>query len=134
LGPLERSHVLLGPIFFEETVKSELYLSMLRSTVVPQLLATGLPMQTQRFMQHGARPHTANVVLDCLHGTFDSRVISNRFPDRFACGQNWPTNNPDLNPCDYLLWEFLKEKSFPEKAANNNGIESTDHSDLQRDN
>jgi hypothetical protein len=106
------SHGLLGPIFFEETVNSERYLSMLHNTFVPHLLATGLPLQTQWFMQDGARPHTANVVLDI----FVSRVISNRLPDRFARGQNWPPNSLDLNPCDYFLWGFLKEKTFPKKT------------------
>jgi hypothetical protein len=28
-------------------------------------------------------------------------------------GQNWPLNSPHLNPCDYFLWEFLKEKILP---------------------
>jgi hypothetical protein len=41
------SHGLLGPIFFEETVNTERYLSMLRDTFVPHLLATGLSLQTQ---------------------------------------------------------------------------------------
>jgi hypothetical protein len=35
------SHGLIGPIFFEETVNSEHYFSMLPNTFVPQLLATG---------------------------------------------------------------------------------------------
>jgi hypothetical protein len=35
-------HELLGPIFFQETVNSERYLSMLRNTFVPHLLAVGL--------------------------------------------------------------------------------------------
>jgi hypothetical protein len=30
-------------------------------------------------------------------------------------GQNWPPNTPDFNPCDYLLWKFLKERIFPKK-------------------
>jgi hypothetical protein len=60
------SHGLLGPTFCEETVSSERYLSMLRNT-----FATGLPLQAQRFLQDGARPHIANVVLDFLHETFD---------------------------------------------------------------
>jgi hypothetical protein len=106
---------LLGPVFFEETVTSERCLRVLRNTSVPHLLATGLPLQTQWFMQDGARPHTVNVVLDFLQDAFDSRVISNRFPDRFASRQNWPPNSPDLNPCDYFLWGFLKEKLFPKK-------------------
>jgi hypothetical protein len=104
------SHGLQGPIFFEETVKSERYLSMLRNAFVPHLFATYLP-----FMQDGARPHTADVVLDFLRGTFDSCVISNRFGDRFACGQIWPPNIPDFDPRDYFLWGFLKEKIFPKK-------------------
>jgi hypothetical protein len=29
--------------------------------------------------------------------------------------QNWPPNSPDLNPCDYFLWGFLKVKIFPKK-------------------
>jgi hypothetical protein len=109
------SHGLLRPIFFEETVNSERYLSMLGNTFVPHLLVTGSSLQTQWSMQDGARPHTANIVSDFLHDNFDSRIISNRFPDRFACGQNWPPNSPDLNPCDYFLWGFLKEKIFPKK-------------------
>jgi hypothetical protein len=55
------SHGLLGSIYFEETVNSERYLSMLRNTSVPHHLATGLPLQTHWFMQDGARPHTVNV-------------------------------------------------------------------------
>jgi hypothetical protein len=46
----------------------------------------------------------------------------------------WTDLTPDLNPCDYFLWGFLKKTIFSEKAANNNGIESTNHSGLQRDN
>jgi hypothetical protein len=69
------SHKHLGPISFEETVNSEHYLNMLCNTFVPHILATSLLLQTQWFMQEGARLHTANVVLDCLHDNFDSGVI-----------------------------------------------------------
>jgi hypothetical protein len=66
-------------------------------------------------MQDGARPYTADVVLDFLRDTFNSHVISNQFPDHFTCGENCPLNSRDLNPCDYFIWAFLKEKIFPEK-------------------
>jgi hypothetical protein len=56
-------------------VNSESHLSMLRNTFMPHLSATGLPLQTQWFMQDGARTHTANVVLDFPHDTFNSHVI-----------------------------------------------------------
>jgi hypothetical protein len=101
--------------FFEGRVSSELYFSMMCNTFVPCLLATGLPLQRQWFMQDGDRSHTANVILDFLHDSFDSCVVSNRFPDRFAREQTWPPNIPDLNPCDYFLWGFFKEKIFRRK-------------------
>jgi hypothetical protein len=45
------SHGPLGLIFFEETVNSERYLSVLHNTSVPHLLATGLPLEMQWFVQ-----------------------------------------------------------------------------------
>ena len=38
-------------------------------------------------MQDGARPHTANVVLDFLYETFNFRVMSHRFPERHEGGK-----------------------------------------------
>jgi hypothetical protein len=63
------SHGLLRPIFFEETVNSECYSSILHNTFVPHLLATGFLLQTRWFMQDGGRSHTLNVVLDFLYDT-----------------------------------------------------------------
>jgi hypothetical protein len=64
------SHGLLGPIFFEETVNSERFLSIC-TILLSHLRATGLPLQTLWFMQDGARLHTANVVLNFLHDTLN---------------------------------------------------------------
>jgi hypothetical protein len=49
-GSPSQNHGLLGPIFIEETVNSERYLSMFRDTSVPHRLATGLPLQIHWFM------------------------------------------------------------------------------------
>ncbi|PSN56214.1 hypothetical protein C0J52_01438, partial [Blattella germanica] len=27
-------------------------------------------------------------------------------------GHIWPPHSPDINPCDYFLWGFLKEQVF----------------------
>jgi len=35
---------------------------------MPQLITTGFPIKSQRYIQEGARPHMANVVLDFLNG------------------------------------------------------------------
>jgi hypothetical protein len=57
-----------------------------------------------------SKAHTANIVFDFLHNTFDSRVISNQLPDHFAYGEYWSLISPDC-----FLWGFLKEEIFPKK-------------------
>lgn len=64
------------------------------------------------FMQDGARPHTARIVLEYLSEVFNERVISNRYPENFQRGFSWPAYSPDLNPCDFFLWGYLKDRVY----------------------
>ena len=85
-----------------ETVNQSVYLRILRDTVLPSL-----PHPEQyMFMQDGATAHTVNAVLDFLKTVFGDNLISRRsfYP--------WPARSPDLNPCDYFLWGYLKGKVF----------------------
>ena len=54
------------------------------------------------FHQDGAPPHYATMVRNWLQETFDGRVIGRGFEDF------WPPYSPDLNPCDFYLWGYLK--------------------------
>ena len=46
-----------------------------------------------------------NVTL--LRGTFtDERIISRCFPNP------WPARSPDLNPCEFWLWGYLKDRVY----------------------
>ncbi|KDR23787.1 hypothetical protein L798_11362 [Zootermopsis nevadensis] len=59
-------------------------------------------------------------VLEPKHTTFGERILSHRFPQRHQCGRIWPPHSPDINPCYYFLWGFLKEQVFhqhPESLA-----------------
>jgi hypothetical protein len=85
-------------------VNSDHYRAMLHNNFMLQLIATGLPIITQWFMQDGARPHTANVALDFLYESFGPGVISHRFSGRHDYGQVWPPHSPDINLCDFFLW------------------------------
>ena len=64
-------------------------------------------------MEDGARPHTANVVLDFLYETFNLR-----FSECHEGGKLWLPHSPDINPCDFFLWGFLKEKVFQRRQEN----------------
>jgi inhibitor of nuclear factor kappa-B kinase subunit alpha len=111
------SHGVIGPYVFKETVNSQRYLSLLKNKFVPALRKKTENMQNVWFMQDGATAHTSNTVLEYLHEIFGDKVISRRYPEVNDCGQSWPAHSPDLNPCDYFLWGFLKSVVYRPKPV-----------------
>jgi len=103
---------LTGPFMFEDYVNGENYAMMLDSFFLPQLRRRQCSLHAQWFQQDGARPHTTPEVLEFLHSKFQHCIVSNHFPQQFQCGFSWPPCSPDLNPCDYFLWGYLKDKVF----------------------
>lgn len=87
-----------GPYFFENSVNQHNYLDMLKTFFWPKHLRTA-EYKKYYFQQDGATPHTANMVQDWLKG---------RFSERFINKNQWPPRSPDLNPCDFFLWGYLK--------------------------
>ena len=109
------SHGVIGPYVFTDTVNSERYLSLLKNKFVPALRKRAANMQNVWFMQDGATAYTSNIVLDYLHEIFGDKVLSRRYPEVKNCGQSWPAHSPDLNPCDYFLWGYLKACAYRPK-------------------
>ncbi|GBM66465.1 hypothetical protein AVEN_146293-1 [Araneus ventricosus] len=103
---------IIGPYFFEETgalgpvtvtVTDQLYECLLRNHVIPALKQRGY-VDRIIFMQDGAPPHIGNPVKQLLKRHFgNARIISGHFPTV------WPSRSPDLNPCDFWLWGYLKD-------------------------
>lgn len=112
---------IIGPYFFEETgasgpvtctVTGKRYECLLRNHVIPALQQRGC-VDEVIFMQDGAPPHIANPVKQLLKRHFgNARIISRRFPTA------WPSRSPDLNPCDFWLWGYLKAVVFSAPIAN----------------
>jgi len=86
---------------------------VLENSFIPHILATGLPIHTQWFIQDAARPHAANVVLDFLYETFNLRVISHRFPELHDVGKLWPPHSPDMR---FLFMGILERESVSKEA------------------
>ena len=103
---------IIGPFFFEaegetETVNSDRYLKLrLKNKFLPALQRKGVHIADVWFQQDGAAPHAAQVVLSWLEKTFGDRFIS------FKTEKVWPPHSPDLNPLDFFLWVYLKEKVY----------------------
>lgn len=96
----------LTPFFFDSTITSDTYLTMLREHVRPQI-SQKRKLSSVVYMQDGAPPHFALSVRDYLCNTFsESRVISR------GCLRPWPPRSPDLSPLDYWFWGTLKARIF----------------------
>ncbi|XP_069594588.1 bromodomain-containing protein 7 isoform X2 [Ranitomeya imitator] len=100
---------IIGPYFFQDngraiTVNSERYLSMIQDYF--QLALEAMELEDTWFQQDGATAHTARVTMNCLRQMFPGRLISLRGD------VNWPARSPDLAPCDFFLWGYLKSKVY----------------------
>ena len=60
--------------------------------------------QRSIYMQDGAPAHTSRMAMDWLQMRFPGRLISNK--SDFV----WPPRSPDLNPCDFFLWGYMKQE------------------------
>ena len=64
-------------------------------------------VETTVFMQDGAPPPIGRQVQRLLRETVtDERIISRNFTNP------WPARSPDLNPCDFRLWGYLKDRVY----------------------
>ena len=100
---------IISPVFVESpnTVNQDSYLAILKDHVAPLCRRR----RNLTSMQDGATPHTAKKVRDYLTSLFQGRVIGLRF-DR-----EWPPRSPDLNPCDFFLWGYLKFRVHRRKPS-----------------
>ncbi|CAK1578615.1 unnamed protein product [Parnassius mnemosyne] len=103
------SAAIIGPWFFEEnevtvTVNSGRYVNMLQEFFLPRLDA--LDLGDIWFQQDGATAHTARASMAVLREHFPERLISIRGD------LQWPARSPDLSPCDFFLWGFLKSRVY----------------------
>ena len=75
---------------------------MLENFVMPQIQQHQC-LDSIAFMKDGAPPHIGLYIQQFLwHYFTDDRVTSRVFPTI------WPPRLPDLNPCDFWLWGYLK--------------------------
>lgn len=98
-----------GPYFFDGlTINSISYLNLLKNFIFPL-------MENESdefiFQQDGAPPHYHTSVREFLNQRAPNRWIG-------RCSSNddvlltWPPRSPDLTPCDFFLWGFIKDKVY----------------------
>lgn len=90
-----------GPYYFETSVNQHNYLELLKWFYDKHRKVKDY--KNYYFQQDGATPHTANMV---------QQWLTSKFNDKFIAKQKWPPRSPDLNPCDYFLWGYLKGRVY----------------------
>ena len=101
---------IIGPYFFgNETVTGESYKKLLRYYAFPKL--RDYPDNTI-FQQDGAPPHYAVPVRQYLDKKYPNKWMGRGGPIL------WPPRSPDLTPCDYFLWGYLKDIVYRTRPTN----------------
>ena len=93
-----------GPFFFaENAVTGVTYLAMLQNWLLPQM--------SEDFPTGRSPPHRHRDVRHFLNESVPQRWIGRVGKEDLAL-QFWPPRFPDLTPCDFFLWGFVKEAVY----------------------
>ena len=80
-------------------------------------------VKTFHFMEDGATLHCTKEVFEAIYNVYGNRVIGLEYPKFVHGGIEWPPYSPDLNPCVFFLWSYIKDHLF-RKSNNRRIVES----------
>lgn len=104
---------LIGPVFLPTPLNGQNYLQFLRNDLDDLLEDVPLIFRSRMyFMQDGAPPHFHREVREFLTNKFNNRWIGRSGP------VSWPPRSPDLNPCDFFLWGYVKSLIYVTEIVN----------------
>ena len=105
-------HGIIGPFWFEDnnehcvTINTDRYVQVLRKFWTALGRWKEVVRVRQWFKHDGATPHSWKESVAWLNQRFSDRLISCK------CDQQWSPYSPDLNPLDFYLWRYLKDRVY----------------------
>lgn len=111
---------ILGPCFFDRNVNGEAYVNMLNDEIVQEMMlhfqfnlhGDSLFGDNVWWFQDGAGAHRHRIVTARLRQLFGHQVVA------FDHEVEWPARSPDLTPCDFFLWGYIKSRVFTTPPPN----------------
>jgi len=100
----------VGPVFLHQNVTAASYLELLQNRFLP-VVENWENFDSLIFMQDGAPPHHQAQVHDWLNEHFPNRWIG-RSSANLIAPFSWPPYSPDLTPCDFFLWGWIKSRIY----------------------
>lgn len=103
----------VGPIFLPNRLNGIEYVNVLEEVLdnIPLNLRPNM-----LYMHDGAPAHNARISRDWLNEHFRNRWIGRNGPIA------WPARSPDINPLDFFVWGFLKEKVYATPPVNEEDV------------
>lgn len=101
---------IIGPYFYSGTLNGQRYFSFVQNDMLS--LLEPIPDDERRsiiFQQDGAPAHNTNVVMNFLRNNYNGLIANNS-------ATPWPARSPDLTPCDFFLWGFVKDHVYAERV------------------
>ena len=92
------------------------YKELLESKFFPCAKKRGL-VKTFHFLQDGATPQRTKEVFEAIYNVYGNRVIGLGYPKFAHGGIEWPPYSPDMNPCDFFLWGYIKDHCYSENPT-----------------
>ena len=105
---ISKNHV-HGLFFFKGNVTGDVYLQMLQNCLMDDLIAN--EHEDFIYQQDGAPPHWKLTVRAYLNDNLPSRRIGRASSEDNAM-LKWPPRSPDLTPCDFFLWGYVKTLAY----------------------
>ena len=100
-------------------ISGQVYLDMMNEQVVPEMMERfqynlfGDELFPDKWwFQDGAGAHRAQIVTRRLHELFGPRFVA------LHQEVEWPARSPDLTPCDFFLWGYIKDRVFKNPCLN----------------
>ena len=100
---------IMPPLFIPAGVMidTDAYLTIMKESRIPWMIKY-YDLSKVMLVQDSAPAHASQRVQDFL---------SQRIP-LYVPKDIWPSNSPDLNPCDFWMWGVVEQKSNPTTPAN----------------
>ena len=89
---------------------------MINDEIIPELRRINGDQFGRRiwWLQDGAPAHRPLIIRERLHELFGDHIVA------LNHDIEWPARSPNLTPCDFFLWGYLKSKVYVTPPENMN--------------
>ncbi|XP_015787059.1 uncharacterized protein LOC107364242 isoform X1 [Tetranychus urticae] len=101
---------LLGPYFIPNNIDALEYSNFLENEILIDIHELEMDTYEYAFMLDVPDDLKGQEIYYTLTGRFGDRILAEKCQQITDYGNDWPNFSPDLNPVDFFLWGYIKDK------------------------